>query len=141
MTPNEPPTPPRKASWKWWAAALACVLAIITVALLLKAPTPGPVSIWFVRSTNVNGVKTLVFQGTNRTSGLMYYAAYITTNLTASSFPGLSPDASQYPSSGIVSAGESFTFTFVAPLKEPAWRVAWRFAEPKAVPTRWDNIR
>ena len=83
-TSDELVSPPRKTSWKWWAVALACVLAIIAVALLLPAPTPQPARIWFVRSTNVNGVKTLLFEGTNGTAEKVAFDAWFTTNLTAS---------------------------------------------------------
>src|SRR5690349_11070987 len=65
MTPDELASPPRKAKWKRWAIALACVVAAATIALLASAPKPEPVKVWFVRATNEAGVKKLVFEGTN----------------------------------------------------------------------------
>ena len=41
MSPDALAGQPRKISWKRWAVALACVPAIIIVALLLKAPVPA----------------------------------------------------------------------------------------------------
>jgi hypothetical protein len=41
MTPDALPPPPRKASWKRWVVAVACVLVIAAFALFLKAPPPG----------------------------------------------------------------------------------------------------
>src|SRR5438874_4366635 len=109
MTPDELPTPPRKASWKR-GLALTCVLAIILVALFLKAAAPEPVSVRFVHSTNYFGRKTLVFQGTNGTARPITYSAYFFTNTIrhAASVGDVRPYHDW--SIGDAAAGASFTF-------------------------------
>src|SRR5690242_9271742 len=77
MTPEELPNPPRKAPWKRWIVVLAGVLAIVLAVLFLKAPSPEPVSIKFVRSTDWLGSKALVFKGTNGLPRTMVYHAYV----------------------------------------------------------------
>ena len=141
MTPDELPSPPRKASWKRWTLVLACVAAIALVALLLPAPTPQPARIWFVRSTNVNGVKTLVFQGTNGTAGKVAFDAWFTTNLTASYRLDAIPTDDEDAARQSVPPGESFTFTLVAPPKEPATRLMWVCSGPELEPKRWVGLR
>src|SRR5438132_14306472 len=84
MTPDELPSPQRKASWKRWTLASACVLVIIAVALFLKGQIGRASCSEFVCSTNVNGVKTLVLQGTNGTAGKVAFDAWFTTNLKVS---------------------------------------------------------
>jgi hypothetical protein len=141
MTPEALPTQPRKASWKRWMTALASVLAIIAAALLLKAATPEPVSIWLVCSTNVNGVKTLVFQGTNGTAGKIAYSAWFTTNLTASYLVNAFPAGYEDAARGSILPGKSFTFSLVAPPKEPARRFMWDCSGPELDPKRWVRLR
>src|SRR5205814_6102746 len=119
MTPDALPSQPRKRRWKAWILVLACVIAIALVALLLPAPTPQPGRIWFVRSTNVNGVKTLVCQGTNGTAGKVAFDAWFTTNLTASYRLDAIPTDDEDAARQSVPPGKSFTFTLVAPPKEP----------------------
>ena len=141
MSADELPSPPRKTSWKRWAVALACVPAIIIVVLLFKAPTPAPARIWFVRSTNVNGVKTLVFEGTNGTAGKVAFDAWFTTNLTASYRLEAIPTDAEEVARQSVPPGESFTFTLVAPPKEPAARLMWVCDGPELQPKRWVRLR
>jgi len=132
---------PRKRGRKSWLVGLACVVAIALIALLLPAPTPQPARIWFVRSTNVNGIKTLVFQGTNGTAGKVAFDAWFTTNLTAAyrldALPADYEDAARQS----VPPGESFTFTLVAPPKEPATRLMWCCNGPELDPKRWVRLR
>jgi len=128
MTPNELPAQPRKPSRKRWILASACVLAIALGAPVLKGPTSEPFSIWYVRSTNYNGMKMLLFEGTNGTPDAIRYLVRITTNLTISPFPKNIPNDFNIETSVRAGAGESFTFSFVAPPNEAAWRVAWTSA-------------
>jgi hypothetical protein len=137
MTSDAASSQPRKRSWKRLIVALACVVAIALAALLLPAPTPRPARIWFVRSTNVNGVKTLVFQGTNGTSGKVAFDAWFTTNLTASYRLEAIPTDAEEVARQSVPPGESFTFTLVAPPKEPASRLMWVCDGPELEPKRW----
>src|SRR5947209_20095112 len=122
MSSDAASSQPRKRAWKAWMLGLACFAAIALVALLLPAPTPQPARIWFVRSTNVNGVKTLVFQGTNGTAGKVAFDAWFTTNLTASYRLHAIPTDDEDAARQSVPPGKSFTFTLVAPPKEPATR-------------------
>jgi len=88
----------------------------------------------------------------------MVYAAYITTNLTASSHEKTEPAPYTRPASQnvlIMSRGDgtgilidyhavatftnSFTFYLVAPPKEPAWRVVWLLNEDPFTNLRWKN--
>ncbi|HYV26300.1 MAG TPA: hypothetical protein VFA77_02120, partial [Candidatus Eisenbacteria bacterium] len=64
MTPIEPASPPRKASWKRWIVAIAGVLVIAALVFFLQAPEPEHVSVTFAGTTSYNGRKTLVFKGT-----------------------------------------------------------------------------
>src|SRR5262245_24560551 len=141
MTPDTLASPPRKISWKRWAVALACVPAIIIVALLLKAPTPAPARIWFVRSTNVNGVKTFVFEGTNGTAGKVAFDAWFTTNMSARYRLNALPTDDEETARQSIPPGQSFTFTLVAPPKEPATRLMWVCSGPELEPKRWVRFR
>jgi hypothetical protein len=141
MAPEALPTQARKASWKRWMIALACVLGIIAAALLLPAPIPEPARIWFVRATNVNGVKTLVFQGTNGTAGKVAFDAWFTTNLTASNRLKAIPADYEDAARQSILPGKSFTFSLVAPPKEPASRLMWCCSGPELEPKRWVRLR
>src|SRR5262249_50063650 len=123
------------------AVALACVPAIIIVALLLQAPTPAPARIWFVRSTNVNGVKTFVFEGTNGTAGKVAFDAWFTTNMSAQYRLHAIPEDYEDAARQSIPPGESFTFTLVAPPKEPASRLMWVCSGPELEPKRWVRLR
>src|SRR5262249_15985421 len=141
MTPDELASQPHKASWKRWIIALACVLAIIAAALLLIPPTPERVKIWSVGSTNVNGKKMLVFEGTNGTARRISYYAATTTNTTVSFRPpdlrtpyNVDPDAVDSQLDAGASPGERFTFSLAMPPKEPAWRVVGYCIESEGAP-------
>ena len=141
MTPIEPPTPPRKASWKRWIVAVACVAAIALAALFLKAPVPEKVSVWFVGSTNVNGVKRLVFEGTNGLPRrIMYFAAVYPTATDPTRTNGF-PAFSVEPAGAEVHAGEAFTFPLNAPGSDTNWMVAWWTWESEQPLTRWEETR
>ena len=134
-------SPPGKRSWKRWILASACVLAIAVAVLFLKAPTRDPVSIWFVRSTNINGVKTLVFQGTNGTAGKIACDAWFTTNLPASYRLNALPADYEDAARQSVLPGKSFTFSLVAPPREPASRLMWCCSGPELDTKRWVRLR
>jgi len=141
ITPDALAAKPPKISWKRWAVALASVLAIIAVTFLLKAPAPERVKIWFVCSTNFNGLKALVFQGTNGAAERIMYAAVITTNMTTSSRADAFADVYITSREGRALAGESFTFQLAVPPKEPAWRVVWTSVQTPPEDTLWMKFR
>ena len=132
MTTDELPSQPRKASWKRWTLAVACVLVIALAVLFLKAPAPEPVSVRFVGSTNYNGHKMLVFKGTNGVSKgrnadsgwITYTAGVVPTSVEKAQTIGL---VSFYhgEASGWVDAGGTFTFSLDAPPKDTDWCVIW----------------
>jgi hypothetical protein len=137
MTSNELP---RKRSWKRLILVLVCAVVVTTIALLAIAPKREPVRVWFVRSTNVKGVKTLVFEGTNGTARAIWYNAYITTDLAASSHPPWPPAVANNTvgyndtAGGTnIAGGRSFTFNLADPPEQPAWRVVWWFGDYHAI--------
>jgi autotransporter translocation and assembly factor TamB len=66
MSADELPPPPRKASWKRWAIALAGILAIIAVAFLLAPRQPrGTRCAATILWTNVTSVTATVTHGPN----------------------------------------------------------------------------
>ena len=75
MTSDAASSQPRKRGWKRLIVALACVVAIALVVLFLKAPTREPVTVTFLRSTNYNGGKKLVFRVTNGLPRRINYVA------------------------------------------------------------------
>src|SRR5215470_3905307 len=77
MTPIESPNPLRKASWKRWVIAAACVAAIALAVLFLKSSAPEKVSVRFVESFSENGQKKLLFEGTNRLAKAIFYTALV----------------------------------------------------------------
>ena len=140
-TPHELPSPPRKASWKRWTLAFSCVLAIALAVLLLKAPAPERVSVRYAGSTNYNGLKTLVFKGTNALSTKIVYYASVTVRpgypfqTDGLVYGGL------YRAGGDVGAGETFTFYLDAAPKDIDWYVTWDFYEQGHVTTHWEKAR
>jgi len=123
MAPIEPPTAPRKASWKRWIATVACVAAITLGVLFLKAPAPEPVTVTFVGFTNYNGERALVLKGTNGLPRKIIVEAGVLTT-----------DSSTRPSyagrRGLVGVAESFTFDLLAPSEGADWRIEWTFEDP-----------
>src|SRR5690349_20529525 len=115
MTPEELPSQPRKASWKRWIVVLASVLGIVLAALFLKAPSPEPVSIEFVRSTDWLGSKALVFKGTNGLPRTMLYHAYVVPDsIPRSKYEG-SLARHNISNGAPVEAGKAFTFFLQTP--------------------------
>jgi hypothetical protein len=141
MTPDELSEEPRKASWMRVMVALACVIAIALVALLATAPTPRPVSVWFVGYTNSNGHIKLVFQGTNGTPRDIRYLAGVSTNRAAhaKTIAGSGPYLDL--TGGNASASGIFSFSLDAPTEGTPWHVMWYFTENPRAPTPWERLR
>jgi hypothetical protein len=141
MSADELPSPPRKRRWKRLLVALACVVAVITIALLASAPKPEPVKVWFVRATNELGVKKLVFEGTNsipreiRVFAFVLPAAMGDTN----TLTGLPPDTGG--GSIKVPPGERFTFTLEVPPRVTLYYVSWEFDDTARELTRWGRLQ
>ena len=141
MTPIEPPTPPRKASWKRWIVAVACVAAITLAVLFLKAPTPEPVSVKFIGTTNYNGEKMLLFRATNGLVREIFIQAFVTdTFVDIDQFDnGTNPYYDR--AMGVVAAGGTGTF-LVRRLREGADPyVMWVVLDSGRVQTRGDKAR
>ena len=140
-TPEDIPAPPQKTSWKGWTLALACVLSTAVVIYVLVPPATEPVMVAFLHATNYNGNKRLVFQLTNGTARAIYYNAYTTTNLTASSHPLSPPVIYKGAASALnIAPGGTVTFSLPAPPREPAWRIVWWFGDLRRM-TPWDERR
>ena len=134
MTPDAPPNPPRKVSWKRWIVVLAGVLAIVLAVLFLKAPVPEPVSVRFVRSTNEDGKKKFVFLGTNGSTKRISYFACV-----APTAPHESPAFDV--AGGTAYRGETFTFSLDEPANGTNWQVTWFFWDPDWEKARWTKAR
>jgi hypothetical protein len=141
MTPDELPSPPRKASWRRLLLVLACVVAVTTIALLAITPKKEPVKVWFVRSTNASGVKTLVFQGTNGVPTQILFYADVFTNapLQAKAAHALGPVNGWTRTN--VPAGTNFILTLEAPPNNVPYYVVWAFSETGPPATLWGRFR
>jgi len=143
MSADELPSPPRKSSWKRWTLAVACVVAIALAlaALFLKAPTSDPVAVTFLRSTNYNGQKTLVFSLTNGLPRKIGWYARIHTTPPGTNDPSGRLHIYHNPAVGEVEAGRAFTFALDAPPTGTDWRMIWLYVDPGNVPTGREKIR
>ena len=134
-------SPPRKAKWKRWAIALACVLAAATIALLASAPKPKQVKVWFVRATNEAGVKKLVFEGTNgRRGGIGLVVCIVPGVIGEHKNPD---DGFQVLSwtNTTVARGTNSYFTLEPPAKGVSYYVAWSFYHTPPPPAAWVKFR
>jgi hypothetical protein len=134
MTPDELPSPPRKASWKRWTLVLACAVAVVTIVSLAIPPKPEPVKVWFVRATNEGGVKRLVFEGTNGVPRQIVFFVYAVIG----AIPGGSVTNS---ASAVVAPGAVSTFTLTAPPTGVSYYVAWGFIDRERANTLWCRAR
>ena len=141
MTPDELPSQPRKASWKWWIVVLAGVLAIVLAVLFLKAPAPEPVSVRCVGSTNYNGQKFFVFKGTNGSSVKIAYSSYVLCHPKRPTHAGSRWFPLPNQVTATASAGATFTFFLDAPPKDVDWCITLFFIENGHVMTPWEERR
>jgi len=141
MSADELPNPPRKASWKRWIVVLAGVLVIVLAVLFLKAPSPEPVSVRFVGSTNWNGDKFLKFTGTNGLPRSITYEAF----LYEPSFSAARTNViARFSNGGVwkaAGAGETFTFFLRAPREHKDWQAIWYVWQQGPGLTRWEKAR
>ena len=141
MTPEELPSQPRKASWKRRIVVLAGALAIVLAVLFLKAPSPEPVSIKFVRSTDWLGSKALVFKGTNGLPRTMLYHAYVVPDSIPRSKYESSLARHNISNGAPVEAGKAFTFFLQTPPDRTDWYVVWWFTDTRRPVTRLESFR
>ena len=140
-TPDQLPSQPRKASWKRWTIALACVLAIFLALVYPTPPGPEPVSIRFVGVTNLYGQNRLAFKGKNRLAKPITYdvwayrcnPAAIPTNLAA-----IGASSTRSANAG---PGEAFTFDLAAPDDGPNWLATWSYHVAPHPLTRWEQTK
>ena len=129
-TPDELPSQPRKASWKRWTLAFACVLVIALVVLLMKAPTPEPISVRFLGSTNDNVTRKLLFEGTNGCSKpISYFACVAPAAQKRAILGGFVGEVSDI-AVGMPLRKETFNFSLNAPTKGTNWLVVWCSFDP-----------
>jgi hypothetical protein len=140
MTSDAASTQPRKRPWKRLIVALACVVAVTTIALLATPPKPEPVKVWFVRATNELGERKLVFQGTNGIRGGIIYTACIPTNSRLIPRVVFSGEVYHSYVTSRAEAGENFTFTLNAPPKGAVYNVMWWFDDIPFHKTRWGRL-
>jgi hypothetical protein len=141
MTPDAASTQPRKRGWKRWTLALACVVAVVTIVLLATPPKPEPVKVWFVGSTNYNGIRTLHFKGTNGLPRATWYSASVVlTSVKKAQASGLAP-VYHSPAFGLALSGGTFTFSLDAPPQGTEWCVTWASSGNDFAQTRWEGVR
>lgn len=139
-TADELPRQPRRASWKRWTLALAYVFALALAVLFVKPRAPEPVSVRFLGSTNDNGQKKLLFEGTNGLTNMIRYVAFIAWS------PTNEPQSIRFiflgQRMGSYAAGprETFKFSLDAPPKNTDWHVSWSYSDPAHAPTRMEKI-
>ena len=140
-TPDGVPNQPRKASWKRWTLAAACVLVIALAVLFLKVPTHDGVSVRFVGSTYDNGKRVLHFKGTNGLPRTISYYGFVkltrpvrVANTSKKIFTyGVAFD--------YAAPGGAFTISFDEPEQSMDWRFTWYFWDNDRARTRLEKIR
>ena len=141
MTADAATVAPTKRGRKAWLIALAVVVAVVTIALLTNAPKPEPVKVWFVRATNVAGVKRLVFEGTNGTGRAVEVFAVAATGAPRQEKVIYGADPVGMDGYAASAAGTPFTLTLKAPPKDASYHVVW-WVDDKIDPlTRWERFR
>jgi len=141
MTPIEPATPPRKASWKRWVIAAAGVAAIALAVFFSKAPKNDPVTVTFLRSTNENGVKKLVFVVTNRLPRLVLYGAEVVVTRTTATDGKVPPYVVGKTVFEGLEIGEAKTFSLEAARPGTDWHVSWIFIDEYRPRTWWRETK
>jgi len=140
-TPDELPSQPRKASWKRWTLAVACVLAIALAVLLPKALEREPVSVRFIGSTNDSGHRVLYFEGTNGLPKNITYNAQLFATNDYSSQRGGPQQPYDWIALRSVPSGKSFVFALDTPPMQTNWYVRWHFGEQNTNSTRWQKVQ
>jgi hypothetical protein len=162
MNPDELPRPPRKRRWKRLMVALACVVAVTTIALLSLTPKKEPVKVRFVGSTNsvgrkylllkgtkgvprssesFVGPKHLVFQGTNGLARQVNLCAGLVRGviLEDNALTGL---PTFFDTTGVSApTGTNFYFALKAPSDDVPYVVMWYFYDFPPRATRWERFR
>jgi hypothetical protein len=141
MTSDAASTQPRKRTWKRLIVVLACVVAVVTIALLATPPKPEPVKVWFVRATNEAGVKKLVFEGTNGIPKRIEFVAVAVTGAIRQIKMPVGPDLPYSGTNNYASGGTIFSFTMKAPPKDVPYFVMWKFYDVESPKTRWWRFR
>ena len=120
---------------------MACVVAVITIALLANAPKPEPVRVWFVRATNELGETKLIFEGTNGSSREIVLLAIANTGAVVQA-KRPRPFRPPVDATTVRAAeGTNFNFTLKAPSNDVLYYVMWLFHERGLRPTLWQRSR
>ena len=148
MTPIEPASPPRKASWKRWVVVAACAAAVATIAFVAIPPKPEPVRVWFVGYTNQFGRKCLVFEGTNGTPAQIEVNARVVTG-EIRQVRATIPNAetldrtltNRFEARTSTPRGECFRFIVPVPRKDVPYCVIWHVPEFLRPTWRYGKLR
>jgi len=130
MTPIEPPSPPRKASWKRWVVAVACVAAIALAALFFNRvandePPEDALKISFKGYTNSpSGRRFALFTVTNMdTCKLVIWKAGAVA-FQGTNWP-VSVEVFHSLAGSNLDRGVPYTMISTVPTNDLRWRVTW----------------
>jgi len=141
MSTDELPSPPRKSSWKRWTFALTTLLALALAALFLKALTNEPVSVKLVFSTNDNGQRKLIFEGTNGLPRRIAYVARIMRIGTSATQAIHLANVYHETAYGNIWEERTFRFSLDVPTNDVSWYMMWYFNDLDRTPSRLEMAR
>lgn len=120
--------------------ALACVVAVTTMALLARTPKNKSGAIRFVGFTNYDGQKRLVFKVTNGIPGQNFLAT-LGTGAIPQAKDWSRPPAFIDAATGSAPPGTNFCFTLRVPSNDIPYYVTWHFYDSPPRRTRWWRVR